>query len=332
MTQTILVTGALGNIGSFATQELLSRGKRVIAFEKDSPVTRKQAKRLQHPNLRVHWGDITRADSVRDAMQEADGVVHLAGIFPPLSESNPALSHAVNVEGTRHILDAMDATGTGRLVFASSIAVYGKQQGKIPPPLKVTDPVAPDDHYGEHKAEGERMISASGTDWTLLRVSACPPANVKSMTSFKEAPIFDNHPDSRMEVIHPADAGLAFANAIDREQSIGKILLLGGGEKNRLTTQQMFNIMAASMGLPPLPREAFQITDNIDFHGDWLDTEESQQLLEFQRYSAEQLYQDFRQSLGIARYGLFAMKPFAPLLQKAILRSSPYYKTQIKNS
>ncbi len=327
MGRKILLTGAFGNIGSLTIRELLSQGYSIVAFDKAGPITQKNSKKFTDAGIKISWGDITVKQDIELALQGVDAVIHLAGIFPPLSENNPKLAYAVNVEGTRNIIEMMEKSLTAkRLVFASSIAVYGKKQSHNTPPLKSSDTVSPDDHYGRHKAECESLIQASSLNWTLMRISACPPVNISNMASFKGAPIFESHPDSRLEIVHPADAALAFVNAVSCNEAISKILLLGGGEKNRTTTHQMFNAMVASIGLKPLPREAFQITDEVDFHGDWLDTEESQRLLKFQRHDVQQLHQDFWNSFGFAKHGLLLLKPLSPLVSWAMKQSSPYYR------
>jgi UDP-glucose 4-epimerase len=333
MAKRVLLTGAFGNIGSLVIRELLAQGYDVIACDKPGDVTRKNARKFSDPRIRIAWGDITVKSDVDAAMQGADAVIHLAGIFPPLSETNPDLAFAVNVQGTRHIVEAMEASPTAkRLAFASSIAVYGKQQGKFKPPLTADDPVAPDDNYGQHKAECEQIIRASSLQWTLMRIGACPPVNVDNMASFKDAPLFESHPDSQLEVIHPADTALAFVNALACDEAIGKTLLLGGGERNRTTCYQLMNDMFGSIGLGPLPRETFQLKEPIDFHGDWIDTEESQRLLKFQRHTIAQLHHDFWHSLGAARHALWLLRPIAPLVTWAIARSSPYYRQQHCNT
>lgn len=329
MTKRVLLTGAFGNIGSLVLRELLAQNYDVVAFDKANPVTRSNSKKFSRSGIHICWGDITRKEDIESALQSVDAVIHLVGIFPPLSETNTQLAYAVNVEGTRHIVEAMEkSTGAKRLIFASSIAVYGKHQGRTPPPLKITDPLSPDDFYGKNKAECESIIQHSRLAWTLLRISACPPVNIRNMSSFKDVPIFESHPDSRLEIIHPADAALAFVNAVSSSAAIGKTLLLGGGKKNQLTIQQQFNGMLASIGLQPLPREVFQIKEPVIFHGDWLDTEESQRLLKFQRYDVQQVHSDFWDSLGFAKHGLWLLKWFAPLLSWLIKRNSPYYYQQ----
>lgn len=331
MKKNVLVTGAFGNIGSFVIPQLLSRGHQVVALDIKTPITKKNSRKFAKLPIKVHWGDIADKQSLQSGIEGIDAVIHLAGIFPPASENNRQLAKSVNIDGTRNVIEVMEHSNSARrLVFASSIAVYGKEQGKIPPPLTVSHPLSPNDYYGETKAECEAMIQASSLDWSLLRISACPPANIKNIASFKGAPFFENHPDAHIEVVHPADSALAFVNAVTCDNAIGKICLLGGGGQNRINSLQLFNIMFAALGLKSLPREAFQITEAIEFHGDWLDTDESQRLLQFQRYNIEKLYEDFIESLGLVKYMLILVKLFSPFISRAILKFSPYYEKQHK--
>lgn len=332
MTKTVLLTGAFGNIGCFALQELLAQGYQIIAFDKESPVSRKTCKPfLKNTSVRIIWGDITRQVDVEGAMQGADAVIHLAGIFPPTSENNPTLSEAVNVKGTAYVIQAMEKSTTAkRLVFASSIATYGREQSRFTPPLKSSDPINPDDYYGKHKAECEKRIQQSKLQWTINRISACPPVNIINTASFRGNIIFDNHPDSRVEYIHPADAALAFVNAIACDEAIGKIMLLGGGKEHQKTMQQLFNAMLEPIGLKPMPREVFKITDKVIFHGDWLDTEESQRLLQFQRHTVAQQNEDFWNSLGIMKHALILARPLATPIYWVMKQTSPHYRQHKK--
>jgi nucleoside-diphosphate-sugar epimerase len=327
--KTVLLTGAFGNIGCFALRALLAQGYSVVAFDKDSPTSRNTSKPFLASGINIIWGDITKPEDVERAMQGVDAVIHLAGIFPPTSENVPTLSQAVNVDGTRNVIAAMEKSSAAkRLVFASSIAVYGREQGRLTPPLTASMALVPDDNYGKHKAECEKLIQASSLQWTINRIAACPPVNVANMASFKGAPLLENHPDSRVEFIHPADAALAFVNAVACDAAIGKILLLGGGKANQRTIRDMFNAMLAPIHLKPLPREAFNITDKIIFHGDWVDTTESQRLLDYQRHTVEQQNAEFWESLGAMKYLLVLLRPFAWLIHWFMLRTSPYYRKQ----
>ncbi len=325
--QKVLLTGAFGNIGRFAMQTLLRAGHHVVALDKDSKFARSHAKTLTG-NVSVVWGDITDEQCLIDALVGVDAVIHLAAIIPPLTEERPELTQAINLDATKTFIQLMEQSPTAkRLVFASSIAVFGKNQFRDRP-LCADDQPCPDDHYGRSKADCEQAIQASNLDWTILRIAVCPPANAANLVTFIGNSVFEGHPDGRVEVLHPQDGGTAFANAVDCDESIHKILYLGGGEANRLNALQLTNLMLTTMGLSNVPRETMKITDNVEFYGDWVDTEESQRLLQFQQHGPEDNFIDLKLSLGVLRHGLILVKLFRPVIMWFLVRSSPYYKAQ----
>src|SRR5262245_52651608 len=170
----VLVTGALGNVGSYTVDALLEEGHAVVAFDVESPRARRLASRL---DARVHvaWGDVTDPASIRSALEGVDAVVHLAGIIPPRVDRAPDLARRINVDGTRTLIEQMESSGTAnRLVFASSESVFGDVQDREPP-LRVDTPVAPSDEYGRHKVACERAIRQSRLHWSILRLAAVMP-------------------------------------------------------------------------------------------------------------------------------------------------------------
>jgi hypothetical protein len=60
----VLVTGALGNVGTSAVTTLLRSGREVTTLDLDTPANRWRAWRLRHPNLRHVWGDVTDRNAV----------------------------------------------------------------------------------------------------------------------------------------------------------------------------------------------------------------------------------------------------------------------------
>lgn len=329
MSQKILTTGAFGNVGCLVIDTLLSQGHEVVAFDKISTATQKNAKRYSNKPVTICWGDITDKQSIEPALKDVDGVIHLAAIFPPLSENCPQLTSLVNVEGTRNLIGLMQKSPTARrLVFASSIGVFGKQQWQFKPPLRASDTIAPDDYYGQSKVDGEVMIKSSSLKWSILRLGPCPPSSIKVMASFKDQNVFENHPDARMEVIHPADAALAFANAVSCDAAIGKTLLIGGGKKNQILYHEMMNTMFSTFGIGTLPKEIFRITDKVEFHGDWLDTEEGQTLLKYQRSDVKKLSEDFMHSFLFPKLVFAIFKLLSPVIKRIILRQSFYYQNR----
>ena len=170
--------------------------------------------------------------------------------------------------------------------------------------------------------ECEQAIRQSRLEWSILRLAAVTPIR---LTGYSHDPgiMFEFSPDARLEFIHPADAGTAFARAVSCEGAIGKILNIAGGEKCRTTHYEFCNELMSAMGIGPLPPEAFVRTEVRRFFGDWMDTEESQRLLQYQTRGLSEQKADMRKDLG-------AIVPMIRLLRPVITwfvaRRSPYLK------
>jgi nucleoside-diphosphate-sugar epimerase len=116
----VLVTGATGLIGRRLVERLCAQDGVVIRALVRDPM---KAKALHAPSVEIVLGDITRPETLREAVAGCQVVVHCAarvterGRWDEFWESN--------VEGTRHVLEAAARAGVERFVHVSSIAVYG---------------------------------------------------------------------------------------------------------------------------------------------------------------------------------------------------------------
>lgn len=112
----VLVTGARGFLGREVVLALLRRGHGVRAL--DVPAT---ADTVRPPDgVEIFPGDLCTSSDLARACAGIDAVVHLAA---RMTGDDGSVVHAA-VEGTRRLLDAMEETGTHRLVLASSLSVY----------------------------------------------------------------------------------------------------------------------------------------------------------------------------------------------------------------
>ena len=102
-------------------------------------------------------GDITDAKTVRGLVDRDTGVViHLAAVVSGTAEADFDLGMRVNVDGTRHLLEACRQAGhQPRLLFSSSIAVFG---GQLPPTVTDTTTPTPQGSYGTQKLIGELLV------------------------------------------------------------------------------------------------------------------------------------------------------------------------------
>jgi len=313
----VLVTGAFGNLGTRATKCLISKGHHVRCFDLKTAPNEKRARRLGG-KVEVVWGDIRRPDDVAAAVRDQDVVVHLSFILPPGTDDRPEWAREINVGGTRNLIDAMkQQPKKPKIIFSSSFVVFGDTQNQ-PPPRKITDPVIGVDNYSSHKIECEKMCKESGLGWCVMRFGVIPPMSVSGTTPKMFAFPFK----TRVEFIHPGDAGLAVANAVGSNEVWGKVLLIAGGKDGQLNYGDFIGRLFEAMGLGRLPEEAF---GNEPAYMDWMDTEESQRLLQYQQHTFDDFVREMVGSLGPARYVLPLMRP---IIRRWVLNKSPYYKAK----
>ncbi len=164
----IAILGGTGSIGMATAAHAAQRGVDVTVLSRRPPDG-------ALPDG-VDWlpVDVVDASSVREALakQRIDRVLHLAATLQFACESDPASAIRVNVDGTLHVLEACRDLGIPRLVYGSSIAVYGERSD----PMREDDPPPSDmGLYGFTKRLGERLgerfHALHGLDFAALRYS-----------------------------------------------------------------------------------------------------------------------------------------------------------------
>lgn len=311
----VLVTGAFGNLGHATVHELLRHGHRVRCF--DVPNRANERTRATFAGrIEAIWGDIRDEAQVRAAVADQDAVIHNAAIIPPPCEQRPERSRAVNVDGTRHVLAAMQASPRRpKLVFTSSVSIYGPSPDRQPP-LRADDPVRATDHYTTHKIECEALIREATIPWVILRVGvSLDPATLAGDLDALRM-MFEVDGGQRLEYVHPGDVARAQANALRCPDAAGRVLLIGGGANCRITQRELFGAFCDALGIGRLPDAAF---GTRSFYTDWMDTDESQRLLQFQTLS----FADYRTDLAYAmRHLRWMLYPLRPAVRAYLLRQS----------
>jgi UDP-glucose 4-epimerase len=128
-------------------------------------------------------GDVTDGSAVRAAMQGAESVIHLAALLH-VENPPPALQdryERINVGGTAAVVAAAIQAGVRRVVFFSTIAVYGRSNGRI---LTEDTPPCPDTFYARTKLAAEEIVltakDANGRPMgTVLRLGAVYGSKMK---------------------------------------------------------------------------------------------------------------------------------------------------------
>ncbi|MHB0870031.1 MAG: NAD-dependent epimerase/dehydratase family protein [Chloroflexota bacterium] len=169
----ILVTGGAGYIGRWLARDLLKRGIEVVAVDRVAP---DPASTLPLPEGATFLPvDVTDREAVVAAarQQPFTAVVHLAGVVTMGCENDPDLGMRVNLGGTHNVLEAARQAGIPRVVFSSTISVYGPE---LPKPITENVPIEPLTWYGQSKYMAEQLglyyQRRFGLDFRAARLAA----------------------------------------------------------------------------------------------------------------------------------------------------------------
>ena len=271
MSGPVLITGGAGSVGRLLVSRLRHEECSVRVF--DLP-TMNYAGLDGIRGIEVVKGDITDVDTVRRAVHGVEAVIHLAAILPPASERDRARTFAVNVDGTSHLVRALESLAPQAvLVFSSSVSTYGDTTQE-PPPVQLSHARRAIDVYAESKIAGEQIVRNSRTSWVILRIAGI------AVPAFQEPPaIWPFMPEQRVELVHRDDVVTAIHHAAAARTVRGKILNIAGGITWQMTGREYVARLYDLMGVP-LEDATFRTSPGWV---DWYDTEESQQLLNYQQ-------------------------------------------------
>lgn len=149
----ILVTGGAGYIGSHFAHAAKKAGHDVLIYDNLTTGFKEAV-----PNFKLVKGDLRDRETLARAFDkfQPDAVVHFAAkIIVPESVKNPELYYDNNVVGSETLLSVMNEFETPYLVFSSTAAVYGNVKNEL---VSETDPVNPENPYGESKLRTENKI------------------------------------------------------------------------------------------------------------------------------------------------------------------------------
>ena len=166
MTQTVLVTGGAGYIGSHMVRRLAAAGHDVIVYDDLS-----RGNRDAVPGERLVIGELHDTERLAGVFESHDiaAVMHFAALaYVGESVTQPANYYRNNVGGTQSLVDTMREHGVERLVFSSTCATYG-----VPAELPITEatPQCPINPYGRSKLMIEQLLEDYATAYGFRSIA-----------------------------------------------------------------------------------------------------------------------------------------------------------------
>jgi nucleoside-diphosphate-sugar epimerase/phosphohistidine swiveling domain-containing protein len=207
MTGRVLVTGGTGAAGAATVKWLRRMGADVVVLARREPAVRVRG-------VEYVAADIQDGEAVARAVAGCTGVAHFAWTVSAMQSAE--IAEGIDIGGTANLLHAMADHDCRRMVFASSITVYG---GHADHPRPYTEDETPRPaasfHYERNKVRAEKMILESGVDAVNVRPTVIvgrtawsAPANI-----FRQPLVITPGRAARMQLVHVDDVGRFCAQA-----------------------------------------------------------------------------------------------------------------------
>lgn len=260
-----LVTGANGFTGSHLVRSLIDRGDEVVAFVRKTS----DLSRLDGLAVEFAYGDIGDRPSLAAAMAGVEVVFHTAA-YVELGIVNEALMEQVNVEGTRAVLDVAQTIGVQKLVYCSTIGVYGDTQGQMIDETFERTQKSFSSAYDRTKFEAQMLVDRAAANG--FHTVSVMPSGIFGSDDPHFGPAIKAFRDGKLKVwaggdritgiVHVDDLVDAMLLAAD-QAPVGAHYILSSGE---LTTREMFQLLSRETGVPEpteMPEWLVRLAANI---------------------------------------------------------------------
>jgi uncharacterized protein YbjT (DUF2867 family) len=242
--RTLAVTGGTGFVGSHLLRHALAQGYDLRALTRG----------WKPPEDEIVWidGALDRPESLVKLLTGADAAIHVAGA---INAPSRAAFEAVNVAGTANVIDAARKAGVRRFVQISSLAARE-------PELSA---------YGGSKAKAERLVAASGLDWTIVRPPAVyGPGDRETFELFKMARrgLVALPPGGRFSVIHVDDLCRLVLALLDEPDTWGETYEPDdgreGGWEHRHFARTLGRVYGKRAATLAMPRPVLRLASRLD--------------------------------------------------------------------
>lgn len=293
--KTVFLTGATGNMGWAAVQEILKKPNKInlrILARKGAKNEEKLAPYMGRPNVQVVWGDFLDYNAILEGVTGADYVLHIGGLVSPAADWKPYLTQKTNIGAAENICKAVMAQPNAdeiKVCYIGTVAQTGGRNypihwGRCGDPIKISIY----DHYAISKTVAERIFVESGIkNWVVLRQTGILYPSILNNLD----PIMYHIPlNGVLEWCTLEDSGKILCNLVteDAEGNLGDdfwnhFYNIGSGEEYRISNYEFMCILLDTLGLSK-PEKLFNpnwfITHN--FHGHFFaDSDKLEEYLHF---------------------------------------------------
>ncbi len=249
-----LVTGANGFTGSHLVKALEQQGNEVVALVRKSS----NLERLSDRAVQLVYGDITDRDALKTAMAGADTVFHTAA-YVELGLVNGAEMERVNVEGTRAVMEVARAAGVSKVVYCSTIGIFGDTQGQVIDETFQRTQTDFSSAYDRTKYEAQQIVDRFAAQG--LPIVSVLPSGIFGADDPHFGPVMQQFLKGKLKlwaggdritgVVHVDDLVTAMILAAEKGKP-GERYIISAGD---LTTREMFDLLSQETGIP-VPHEA----------------------------------------------------------------------------
>lgn len=260
-----LVTGANGFTGSHLVKLLEKRGDVVVGLVRKSS----NCHRLSDCNLKLVYGDITDRDSLTAAMTGVDWVFHTAA-YVELGIVDGAKMARTNIEGTRAVLEVAQAVGVSKMVYCSTIGVFGDTKGKVVNETFQREQTDFSGEYDRTKYQAQQLVDEFASKG--FPVVSILPSGIFGPDDPHFGPVIQQFMKGGLKVwaggdritgiVHVDDLVAAMILAAEKGKNGEKYIISAGD----LSTREMFGILSQATGVPvpiEVPKPLVILAGNI---------------------------------------------------------------------
>ena len=241
--RTLAVTGGTGFVGRHLLRMALAEGHDVRALTRG----------WKPPETGIAWvdGALDRPDSLAKLAADADVVIHIAGLIL----GDRKAFDKVNVGGTAAMIDAARKAGVRRFIHISSLAAREPDLSS----------------YGWSKAKSERLVAASGLEWTIIRPPAVyGPGDRETLELFKMARrgFVALPPTGRFSLLHVEDLCRLILAVVDEPDTVAETYEPDDGVENgwdhRHFARSLGRVFGKRVMTLSMPRAALKAASRVD--------------------------------------------------------------------